>query len=58
MTNKMDRAYFSRRAAQEREAALKTASSASVIHADLAARYAQLAEGAAPAKTNVTAAEN
>jgi hypothetical protein len=50
MQNQIDREYFRRRAAQEREAAMKTGSSARVIHADLAARYTQLAEGDAPAE--------
>ena len=42
MPNEQDRDYFLRREAQERAAAIKTASSASVIHTELANLYARL----------------
>ena len=42
MPNEQDRDYFLRREAQERAAAVKTASSASIIHTELANLYARL----------------
>ena len=48
MPNKQDRDYFLRREAQERPAAMKTAGSGSVIHTELANRYARLIDDSQP----------